>query len=432
MRTERINAREVLDSRGNPTVEVELWLAGGGHGHAICPSGASTGAKEARELRDADPQRYGGKGVRTAVRNVTERIAPTLLGRAFASQQELDDHLVALDGTPDRSGLGANAILPVSMAFARAMAQAKGLPLYASLVPDGAGLLPVPCMNVINGGAHADNNIDFQEFMIAPHRAGSFAEAIRMGEETFHALKAVLKQRGCHTGVGDEGGFAPDLRANEEAVEVILEAIVKAGYAPGKDISICLDPATSSFGEAGLYHLRKSGTGTLDAAGLNALWEEWVRQYPIVVIEDGMGEDDREGWRLHTRALGGRIELIGDDLLCTNAALLRDARAEGICNSILIKPNQVGTVSETLATMALASTFGYGRFISHRSGETDDTFIADLAVATGAGKIKTGGGCRGERIAKFNRLIRIEEELGATARFAGKQAFIHANEATTP
>ena len=423
MRIEKLIAREVLDSRGNPTVEAELWLQGGGHGHAICPSGASTGKREARELRDGDPKRYGGKGVRNAVRNIVETIAPALAATDLASQEDLDKRLVDLDGTPDRSKLGANAILPVSMAFARAFAASRNVPLHTQL---GKGtLLPVPCMNVINGGAHADNSLDFQEFMIAPHNAPSFAEAIRMGEETFHALKAVLKKRGLSTGVGDEGGFAPDLGSNEEAIVVILEAITAAGYRPGTDISLCLDPATSELWENGRYNLARSRSGSLTSIELNALWENWVRQYPILLLEDGMGEEDREGWKLHTEALGQRIELVGDDLLCTNAAILADAIQQGICNSILIKPNQVGTVTETLATMALARSAGYGCFISHRSGETDDTFIADLAVATSAGKIKTGGGCRGERIAKFNRFIRIEDELGAAATFAGRKAFLH-------
>ena len=423
MRIEKLIGREVLDSRGNPTVEAELWLQGGGYGHAICPSGASTGKREARELRDGDATRYGGKGVRTAVRNIVEKIAPALATVDLGSQEDLDKRLVALDGTPDRSGLGGNAILPVSMAFARAIANSRGVPLHTQL---GNGtVLPVPCMNVINGGAHADNSLDFQEFMIAPHNAPSFTEAIRMGEETFHALKAVLKKRGLSTGVGDEGGFAPNLKSNEEAIVVILEAITAAGYRPGVDISLCLDPAVSELWENGRYHLNRSGSGSMDSRELNAFWENWVRQYPIVALEDGMGEEDWEGWKLHTEALGQRIELIGDDLLCTNSAILSEAIKKGICNSILIKPNQVGTVTETLATMGLAKSSGYGRFISHRSGETDDTFIADLAVATAAGKIKTGGGCRGERIAKFNRLIRIEDELGSKATFAGRKAFLH-------
>lgn len=427
MNIEKLIAREVLDSRGNPTVEADLWLHGGGYGHAICPSGASTGKREVRELRDGDAARYGGKGVRTAVQNVLREIGPAVTGKDLGSQEELDKQLVALDGTPDRSRLGANALLPVSMAFARAVADQQGIPLHASLLPNGSCLLPVPCMNVINGGAHADNSLDFQEFMIAPHHAPSFAEAIRMGEETFHALKAVLKKRGLSTGVGDEGGFAPDLRSNEEAIVVILEAITAAGYRPGVDISLCLDPAASELWSEGKYHLTRSRSGTLGSRGLNALWEDWVRQYPIISLEDGMGEEDLEGWKLHTEALGHRIELIGDDLLCTNSTILVDAVKQSICNSILIKPNQVGTVSETLATMALARSKGYGCFISHRSGETDDTFIADLAVATGAGKIKTGGGCRGERIAKFNRLLRIEDELWPNAKFAGRKAFLHAN-----
>lgn len=425
MKISKIFAREVLDSRGNPTVEAELWLEGNFYGHAICPSGASTGEKEAVELRDGDKKRYNGKGVLNAVNNVNKNITAAILGKEFASQQSLDDFLIQLDGTPFKSKLGANAILPVSMAFARAAATAKQQPLYRYLNGNGKFSLPVPCMNVINGGKHADNNVDFQEFMIAPHNAPSFKEAIRMGEETFHALKSILNSKGYSTGVGDEGGFAPNLKSNEEAVEVILEAITKAGYKPGADISICLDPATSEMWDNGKYQFFKSTKASLSSAELNELWKKWVSQYPIISLEDGMGEQDWNGWKIHTEQLGSKIELIGDDLLCTNPSILQEAIDKKVCNSILIKLNQIGTVSETLQTIALANKNNYGCFISHRSGETEDTFIADLAVATAAGKIKTGSGCRSERVAKFNRLLRIEDELGSEAAFAGKKAFNH-------
>jgi enolase len=425
MKIIKLVSREVLDSRGNPTVEAELWLEGNFYGHAICPSGASTGEKEAVELRDGDNKRYSGKGVIAAVNNINKVIAPAILNRTLGSQSDADNFLIHLDGTPFKSKLGANAILPVSMAFARAAAAAQQKPLYRYLNTDGQFLLPVPCMNVINGGKHADNNVDFQEFMIAPHNAPSFKEAIRMGEETFHALKSILNKKGYSTGVGDEGGFAPNLKSNEEAIEVILEAIVKAGYQPGTDISICLDPATSEMWDDGKYRFFKSTKETVSSEVLNEIWKNWVNQYPIISLEDGMGEQDWKGWQIHTEQLGSKIELIGDDLLCTNPAILQEAIDKKVCNSILIKLNQIGTVSETLQTIALANKNKYGCFISHRSGETEDTFIADLAVATAAGKIKTGSGCRSERVAKFNRLLRIEDELGSEAAFAGKRAFTH-------
>lgn len=419
----KLIAREVLDSRGNPTVEAEVLLEGNFRGMAICPSGASTGENESVELRDNDPKRYNGKGVLIAVSNVNQIIAPALLSKSFKTQQELDTFLIELDGTPNKSKLGANAILPVSMAFARAMALSLQTPLYRYLNEDNIFKLPVPCMNVINGGKHADNNVDFQEFMIAPHNTPSFREAIRMGEETFHALKDILKSKGYSTNVGDEGGFAPNLKSNDEAIEVILEAIVKAGYQPQKDISLCLDPATSEMWENGGYRFFKSTNQWISSEELNELWKRWLNKYPIISLEDGMGENDWNGWQLHTETLGSKIELIGDDLLCTNPTILQQAIDKNICNSVLIKLNQIGTVTETLQTMKLAKENNYGCFISHRSGETEDTFIADLAVATSAGKIKTGSGCRGERIAKFNRLLRIEEELGKDAVFSGIQSF---------
>ena len=420
-----IKAREVLDSRGNPTVEAAVILENGIEGEAMCPSGASTGEKEAIELRDGDKKRYAGKGVTKAVAHVNTLISNALTGKSYADQKELDHALINLDGTANKAKLGANAILPVSMAFARALAQHRSLPLYRQLAESESYTLPVPCMNVINGGKHADNNVDFQEFMIAPHGAPSFREAIRMGEETFHVLKSLLNSKGYFTGVGDEGGFAPNLKHNEEAIEVILEAIEKAGYTPGKDISLCLDPASSEMWQDGQYQLFKSTGEKISAEKLNEMWEKWIAHYPIISLEDGMGENDWDGWKKHTASLGSKVELVGDDNLCTNPRLLQKAIRERACNSILIKLNQIGTVTETLETIALAKQNGYGQFISHRSGETEDTFIADLAVATGAGKIKTGSGCRSERIAKFNRLLRIEDELGKKARFAGIKAFIN-------
>lgn len=430
MQIKNIHAREVLDSRGNPTVEAEVILEGNFSGQAICPSGASTGENEAVELRDGDKKRYNGKGVLKAVENISKVITPASVFRGFDTQKDFDSFLVQLDGTPNKSKLGANAILPVSMAFARAAASLLRMPLYQYLNNDKIFTLPVPCMNVINGGKHADNNVDFQEFMIAPHNAPSFKESIRMGEEVFHALKEILKNKGYFTGVGDEGGFAPNLRSNEEAIEVILLAISKAGYKPGNDISLCLDPAASEMWKDGKYFFFKSSKQKISSEQILALWNDWVKQYPIISIEDGMAENDWKGWQEMTSLMSDKIELIGDDLLCTNKAILQKAIDKKVCNSILIKPNQIGTVSETLETITLAKENSYGCFISHRSGETEDTFIADLAVATSAGKIKTGSGCRGERIAKFNRLIRIEDELGSSAKFAGLNAFIKSKKQT--
>jgi enolase len=420
-----VTGREILDSRGNPTVEAEVRLEGGAVGIAAVPSGASTGEKEAAELRDGDERRYGGKGVLKAVKNIRHELAAIVRGRDACDQRGIDEAMIAGDGTSNKSRLGANAILAVSMATARAAANAHFLPLYRYLGGVNAGTLPVPCLNVLNGGRHADNNVDFQEFMIAPHHAPSFAESIRMGIETFHALKAVLHARGYSTAVGDEGGFAPDLQSNEEAVELILEAITKAGYRPAEDISICLDPAASEMWEDGKYVLFKSTKQTLTSDELIRLWESWVKQYPIILLEDGMGENDWDGWRELTAAIGSQIELVGDDIFCTNPRILEEGIRKGIANSVLIKLNQIGTVTETLDTMRLAVRNGYGCFVSHRSGETEDTFIADLTVATGAGHIKTGSGCRSERVAKFNQFLRIEEQLKGGAQFAGRRAFAH-------
>ena len=417
-----IDALEVIDSRGNPTVEARVHLDGGATGVARVPSGASTGEREATELRDGGA-RYGGKGVRQAVANVNGEINRALAGRDAADQQALDQRLIELDGTPDKSRLGANAILGVSMAAARAAAGAAGVPLYRHLGGDEAGVLPVPCLNVINGGRHADNTVDFQEFKIAPHNAPTFAEALRMGIETFHALRALLKDKGKSTGIGDEGGFAPDLATNEEAVDLILAAIEKAGYRPGADIALCLDPATSEMWRDGGYVAFKSDQSVRTTAEMIDLWRSWIDRYPIVLIEDALAENDWDGWGQLTRALGSRIELVGDDIFCTNPAILRRAIEGGVGNSILVKLNQIGTVSETLETVRLAQQHGYGAYMSHRSGETEDTFIADLAVATGCGHIKTGSGCRGERTAKFNRLLRIEHDLGDKATFAGLGGF---------
>ncbi len=423
MKIKRIHAREVIDSRGNPTVEVDVLLDSNRRGRAIVPSGASTGEKEAVELRDGDPKRFLGKGVLKAVANVNTLIAPRLIGMDAIFQGAIDEAMIALDGTPNKSHLGANAMLGVSMAVAKAAADAKQQPLYQYLGGDGAQLLPVPCMNVINGGKHADNNVDFQEFMIAPHGAHTFRDALRMGLEVFHHLQKVLKGRGLNTGVGDEGGFAPDLKSNVEAIECILEAITKAGYRPGDDVSLCLDPATSEMWDNGKYKFFKSTQNHVSSDEMIAMWVDWVRQYPIVSIEDGLAENDWTGWQNLTRELGSKIELVGDDLFCTNPALLAEGIAKHAANSILIKLNQIGTVTETLNTIALAKKNDYFCFISHRSGETEDTTIADLAVATAAGHIKTGSGCRSERVAKFNQLLRIEEELGAKALFPGKRAF---------
>lgn len=423
MYIEDIEAYEVLDSRGNPTVKARVVLEDGTIAEAVVPSGASTGEKEAVELRDGDTDRYNGKGVLKAVDNVNTRIADALIGFDVTEQRLIDQTMIELDDTPNKAKLGANAILAVSLACARAAATATGLPLYRYLGGANASLLPVPCLNVINGGVHAQNTIDFQEFMIAPHNAPSFAEAIRMGIETFHALKGILRKKGLSTGVGDEGGFAPDLKSNEEAVEIILEAIVAAGYQPGKDISLCLDPAVSELWRDGKYLFFKSTQETKTSDEMVALWESWIGQYPIVSLEDGIGENDWEGWKHLTQTLGSKVELVGDDLFCTNPKILAEGIDAGIANAVLIKLNQIGTLTETLDTVELARAHHYKSFVSHRSGESEDTTIADLVVALGAGQIKTGSGCRSERIAKFNRLLSIEHELGETARFAGAAAF---------
>jgi enolase len=415
--------REILDSRGNPTVEAEVGLDGGAIGIAAVPSGASTGEKEAVELRDGDKKRYGGKGVTKAASHIGKELAAAVVGQDATNQRAIDQAMIDADGTPNKGKLGANAILAVSMAAARAAASAHSLPLYRYLGGANACTLPVPCMNVLNGGKHADNTVDFQEFMIAPHHAQSFAEAIRMGMETFHALKQVLKGKGYSTAVGDEGGFAPDLKSNDEAVDLILEAITKAGYKPSTDISICLDPAASEMWDDGKYVLFKSSKKAITSDELIKIWESWAKQYPIVLLEDGMGENDWDGWRNLTTALGTKVELVGDDIFCTNPQILQQGIDKGIGNAVLIKLNQIGTVTETLDTMELAARNAYRCFVSHRSGETEDTFIADLTVATGAGHIKTGSGCRSERVAKFNQFLRIEERLKGHSRFAGRSAF---------
>ena len=423
MKIAAVTTLEVLDSRGNPTIEGRVVLDDGSVGTAIVPSGASTGEREAVELRDGDAKRYGGKGVRKAAANVEKKIASIVVGLDATDQRAVDRAMIDADGTPNKKKFGANAILSVSMAVARAAAASKRLPLWRWLGGANSSLLPVPCMNVINGGRHADNTVDFQEFMIAPHSAPSFTEAIRIGVETFHKLRDVLRKRGYSTGVGDEGGFAPDLKSNEEAVEVILEAITQAGYRPGKDISLCLDPATSEMWQEGRYVFFKSSKAKSAPDDMVKLWTSWVKQYPIVSIEDGMAESDWDGWKKLTDAIGDKVQLVGDDLFCTNPAILREGIQRGVANAILIKLNQIGTVTETLDTIELAGRNRYRCMISHRSGESEDTFIADLAVAVGAGQIKTGSGCRGERVAKFNQLLRIEHELGAEARFIGRAAF---------
>lgn len=422
----KIEAIEILDSRGNPTVEADLTLEDGTQARAMVPSGASTGEREACELRDADKSRYGGKGVLKAVENVNTVIAKEMVGRSFAGQREFDYRMIDLDGSPNKSRLGANAILAVSMAYARARAKSLGLPLYRYLGESDAYVLPVPCMNVINGGRHADNNVDFQEFMIAPHNAASFKESIRMGEEVFHSLKSVLNKKNYSTGVGDEGGFAPNLKSNEEAVEIILEAITRAGYTPGTDVSICLDPASSELWEDGKYKMFKSTGKVFSSDEMIRLWESWIKQYPILLLEDGLAENDWEGWQDLTAELGGEIELVGDDIFCTNKRILQEGIDRNVANSILIKLNQIGTVTETMETMELAKNNGYNCFVSHRSGETVDTFISDLTVGLKTGHLKTGSGCRGERIEKFNQLLRIERELADKAVFAGKRTFKNA------
>jgi enolase len=417
--------REILDSRGNPTVEADVWLEDGSVGRAAVPSGASTGEHEAVELRDGEKSRYLGKGTQKAVGHIKKEIASALKGMEATDQKRIDRKMIDLDGTPNKGNLGANAILAVSMAVARAAATAKKLPLYRFLGGDSACLLPLPMMNILNGGAHADNSVDFQEFMIAPYGAKNFAEAIRMGAEVFHTLKGVLKKKGYSTAVGDEGGFAPNLRSNEEALEVILEAIGQAGYSAGKDIGLALDPAASEFyePEKGKYIFKKSDKSEKSSEQMVEFWSKWVRQYPILSIEDGMAEDDWKGWKLLTDALGKKIQLVGDDLFVTNVQRLSRGIKEGIANSILIKVNQIGTLTETLEAIQMAKEAGYTCVVSHRSGETEDTFIADLVVATGAGQIKTGSASRTDRVAKYNQLLRIEEELGSSAKFAGRKAF---------
>jgi enolase len=416
-----ICAREVLDSRGNPTVEADVILESGALGRAIVPSGASTGEHEAVELRDGDKSHYGGKGVLQAVANVESVIAPELEGIDASNQRLLDQTMIALDGTPNKSKLGANAILAVSLAAARAVALTLEIPLYRYLGGINVSILPTPMLNVINGGAHADNNVDFQEFMIMPVGAESFSEALRWSAETFHTLKSVLKKKGYNTAVGDEGGFAPSLKSNAEAIEVILEAIEAAGYKPGEQISIALDPASSEFydKEKGKYIFKKSDKRELTSEEMVAFYDNWTRQYPIVSLEDGLAEDDWAGWKILTDKLGSRIQLVGDDIFVTNIKRLQRGIEEGIANSILIKLNQIGTITETLDAIDLARRYGYTSVISHRSGETEDTFIADLAVATGVGQIKTGSVSRTDRISKYNQLLRIEEELGGGAVFLG-------------
>jgi enolase len=418
-----IVAREILDSRGNPTLEADVTLDGNVRGRAAVPSGASTGVHEAVELRDGDQLRFGGKGVLRAVENANKIIAPALLGENALQQRTIDRIMINLDGSSNKDRLGANAILAVSMAVSRAAAAALGLPLYRYLGGTNACILPVPMMNIINGGAHADNNVDPQEFMIVPAGARSFAESLRMGTETFHALKGVLKKKGYATSVGDEGGFAPNLKSSEEALDVIIEAIKKAGYEPGKQIYLAVDVAASEMYEDGKYFFKKSSGARLAADQMVQLYERWTRQYPIVSIEDGMAEDDRQGWIALTEALGDKIQLVGDDVFVTNSERLANGIADGVANSILIKLNQVGTVSETLDTIELAKTDSYTTVISHRSGETEDSFIADLAVACNAGQIKTGSASRTDRVAKYNQLLRIEEELGGQARFLGTELF---------
>jgi enolase len=435
----RVHGREILDSRGNPTIEVDVVLENGVSGRAAVPSGASTGEREALELRDGDKKRYLGKGVLRAVANVNGELASAVVGQA-ADQRAVDALMNRVDGTPTKSRMGANAILGVSMALARAGAESAREPLYAAVgrlagIPAGQFVLPVPMMNILNGGAHADSNVDIQEFMVVPVGLPSFREGLRAGAETFHALRSILKQRGLSTGVGDEGGFAPNLKANSEAIELVLEAIAKAGYKPGRDLCLALDVAASELWEdaderagapdarSGRYVFRKSGDATRTAAEMVQMYGSWLAQYPIVSIEDGLAEGDWAGWELLTRELGGRAQLVGDDIFVTNPAIFKRGIERKIANSILIKLNQIGTVTETLDAIALARNSGYTTVISHRSGETEDATIADLAVGTGAGQIKTGSASRSDRVAKYNQLLRIEEALGGAARYAGREAF---------
>jgi enolase len=418
----RVHARQILDSRGQPTVEVEVSLSSGAVGRAAVPSGASTGAHEALEMRDGDASAYGGRGVLKAVANVEDELSGLLVGRDAADQAVIDRTMIELDGTPNKARLGANAILGCSLAVASAAASDAGLPLYRYIGGARANRLPVPLMNILNGGAHADNSVDLQEFMVAPVGARTFADAVRIGAEVYAALKSVLRSRGLATGVGDEGGFAPDLESNEAALAVIMEAISAAGYEPGGEVALALDPATTELYRDGAYHLDGEGR-TLDAAGMADYWADLVSRYPIVSIEDGMAEEDWDGWVMLTERLGDHVQLVGDDLFVTNSARLRRGIELGAGNALLVKLNQIGTLSETLAAMDLASRSGYASMVSHRSGETEDTFIADLAVATGAGQIKTGAPSRSERVAKYNQLIRIEEGLGPAASYPGRSAF---------
>jgi enolase len=421
----RVHGREILDSRGNPTVEVDVTLADGSVGRAAVPSGASTGEREALELRDGEKTRYGGKGVRRAVANINAEIARALTGATF-TQRSLDEAMLRLDGTPTKNRLGANAMLGVSMAAARAEAISARVPLYrhiATLFGNDALMLPVPMMNILNGGAHADTSVDFQEFMVMPVGVSSFSDAVRTGAEIFHALRGILKARGQSTGVGDEGGFAPNLKSNREAVEVVLEAVAKAGMKAGQDVFIALDVASSEFWAGnGRYVFKKSGEPERTSDQMIRLYEDWLREYPIISIEDGVAESDWEGWKLLTRELGRRVQLVGDDVFVTNPEILGRGIADGVGNALLVKLNQIGTVTETLDAVRLAKDASYATIISHRSGETEDTTIADLAVGTGAGQIKTGSASRTDRVAKYNQLLRIEEELGGTAPFAGRTA----------
>ena len=428
MKIQKVHGREIIDSRGNPTVEVEVTLDGGAFGRAAVPSGASTGQREALELRDGDKKRYLGKGVTKAVNHINGEIAKAITG-SEADQRAIDEAMNSLDGTENKGRLGANALLGVSMALSRAAAAAAGVPLYRHLArlhggKDGGTVLPVPMMNILNGGAHADSSVDFQEFMVMPVGAPSFAEALRTGAEIFHTLRGILKKKGHATGVGDEGGFAPSLSSNREAVDLVLEAVAQAGYKAGENIYLALDIASSELWNESTksYEFKKSGEQTRTPDEMVSLYEDWVRQYPIISIEDGVAEGDWDGWRAITKALGDRVQLVGDDLFVTNTTILQRGIDEHVANSILIKLNQIGTVTETLDAITLASKAGYTSIISHRSGETEDTTIADLAVATAAGQIKTGSASRSDRVAKYNQLLRIEEELGSAGRYAGKAA----------
>jgi enolase len=420
----RVVGREILDSRGNPTVEADVYLDDGSMGRAAVPSGASTGEHEAVELRDGDKSRYLGKGTRAAAGHVNGEIAECLHGKDASQQADIDRFMIHLDGTPNKSRLGANAILAVSMAAARAAAFSQDTPLFRYLGGVGARMLPVPMMNVLNGGAHADNSVDVQEFMIAPYGAPKFSEALRMGVEIFHTLKKVLGKRGYSTAVGDEGGFAPNLKSNIEALEMLLEGITQAGYKPGEQVGICIDPAASEFYQGGKYVFKKSDNSQRTSEKMVDFWADWVRQYPAIIsLEDGMSEEDWDGWKLLTETLGGKIQLVGDDIFVTNPAIFERGIERGIGNSILIKLNQIGTVTETLEAMHMAAAANYTAVVSHRSGETEDPFIADFVVATNAGQIKTGSASRTDRIAKYNQLLRIEESLGDAAQFAGRRAF---------